>query len=253
MNLYNAILENKHFHDLNPLVFGGETCSPGYSFGYNIRDFWLVHYIVSGKGYYENNGKTYEVNTGNIFIIRPNEVTKYYTGQENNWTYIWIGFDGALAENFSSLPLVVDLKSNIFKEMLSVEGLINSKEEFLAGKLFLLYSELFCDKVSSKYTEAVKNFIYNNYMSNTSVETIANSLNLNRRYLSRIFKQDTGVTIQEYILETRFCKAFELLSNGYSVKDAAYMVGYSDPFVFSKLFKKHTGRTPASVKVKSKY
>ncbi len=245
----DIFIENRHFHELNPLIFGSHDCPPYHSFGFAERSFCLIHYVVSGKGKYILDDTEYSVNAGQIFIIPAERMTKYYT-EDEPWTYIWIGFDGSLSSSFYRLPPVMNLNSDIFHQMFDgVSGNI-LKEEFLTGKLYELYSMLFSDNktVSSSYTQAVINYIDNNYMSDISVEAIACGMNLDRRYLSRIFKRDTGKTIRDFILEVRMSRATHLLSEGHSVRETAALVGYSDQFVFSKAYKKVFNVSPQKVK-----
>lgn len=246
----DVFIQNRHYHELNPLIFGSHDCPPFHSFGFATRSHCLIHYVVSGKGKYILNGTEYDVNAGQIFIIPAEKLTKYYT-ESDPWSYIWIGFDGSLANKFYRLPPVMNINSDIFLTML--DGINNKnvvKEDFLTAKLFELYSLLFYGRntVSSSYTQTVMNFIENNYMSDISVEAIASGVNLDRRYLSRIFKRDTGKTLREYITEVRLAHATMLLGEGYSVRETASLIGYADQFSFSKAYKKAFNKPPKSDK-----
>ena len=85
-------------------------------------------------------------------------------------------------------------------------------------------------------------------MENVSIEEISKLLGLNRKYLSRIFKDAYGVTMQEYLIDRRLSEASKLLKTGCSVEETAYLVGYNDPFGFSKAYKKRYGNSPSSEK-----
>ena len=82
-------------------------------------------------------------------------------------------------------------------------------------------------------------------LSELRVEEIADRLHLDRRYLSRIFKEKTGETLQEYIVSTRMAVAKKALLEGLSVASTAERCGYTDVFVFSKMFKRRFGISPA--------
>lgn len=243
-------IQNKNFTELNPLFCGSEKCESGHSFGPNVRNHYIIHYVISGCGTLENENGKHEINQGNIFIIRPGEVTTYYASQKNPWEYIWIGFDGKLAKKLDDFPDVFFLKNaSVFFDMLKCDDMKSMREEFLAAQLFLLYRELFkTHDTDSKHTHRVANYIKCNYMQDLSVESIAESIHLDRRYLSRIFKQDYGMSIKEFIIEERMSHARELLENGYSVRQASLMVGYTDVFNFSKMFKKFYKIPPSKTK-----
>ncbi|MNP47625.1 HTH-type transcriptional regulator YesS [compost metagenome] len=69
-------------------------------------------------------------------------------------------------------------------------------------------------------------------------------------YLSKLFKQETGLTLTEYITEIRIRKAKQLLrsSPGMKVHKIGAEVGYPDPAYFNKLFKRMVGVTPNEYK-----
>ena len=106
--------------------------------------------------------------------------------------------------------------------MLDVGGIKNTRTEFLTGKLYEFISHVFeGETVKKDYVKAASDFIKNNSMNNISVASIAAELNLNSRYLSRLFKVKKGITIQEYIVEVKMKKACSLLSGGFNVSETA--------------------------------
>jgi AraC-like DNA-binding protein len=85
-------------------------------------------------------------------------------------------------------------------------------------------------------------------MENVTISGIAESLGLNRKYLARIFKESRGISMQECLISKRLHEAKKLLLSGYGASESAYMVGYSDPFGFSKAFKNKYGVPPSAMK-----
>lgn len=67
-------------------------------------------------------------------------------------------------------------------------------------------------------------------------------------YLSRLFKQEKGMSFTSYVLERKMERARMALMNGARVYDAAAMIGYRDVSYFTKMFRKYWGVTPSSVK-----
>lgn len=79
-----------------------------------------------------------------------------------------------------------------------------------------------------------------------SLEKIADKLFLNPAYFSRLFKQHTGTTFTDYLIELRMEKAKELLSLGrYKVYEVSQMIGYRSEKYFFRIFKQYTGCSPA--------
>lgn len=249
--LRNVPLINREYGELNPVIFGEASYDKSNSFGPAQRDYYLMHYIVEGSGVYTTPGGDYKIKKGDIFIIRPGETTTYVGDDDNPWHYIWIGFTGKLAEKFDSLGYVLPFKSNLFVEMLDAFDLENMCEEYLTSKLFMLYYELFsAQKAKSHFAKKAKDYVDSYYMEGISVESISEALNINRRYLSRIFKRKYSITLGEYLIKIRMEKGLMFLQKGNSVAQAAKLTGYNDQFNFSKMFKKFYGISPSSVRKK---
>lgn len=92
-------------------------------------------------------------------------------------------------------------------------------------------------------------FIDENYYKDISVKTTAAKFFLNESYLSRIFKEKTGVRFTDYLISIRMKKAMQLISlNRYKIYEISEMVGYNSTKYFSKAFSKYTGMTPQQYK-----
>ena len=118
-------------------------------------------------------------------------------------------------------------------------------EHRIASLLFQLYAKLFEEKTDkNNYVSQVQGRIHASYMEPLRVEEIADRLNLNRRYLSRLFKQNTGKSIQEYLIAVRMEEARQRLEEGHSVAASARLCGYEDVGNFSKMFKQYFGSSP---------
>ncbi len=241
---HNIVLINRKFMDLNPLFLGFEFCRPEKSFGPAVRNYTLIHYVAKGRGRVFKNNIWHEVSAGKAFVILPGEVVTYVADREEPWYYQWIAFDGALSARFSELETVIDFPEGLVQEMLETEE-NNMREYRVASLLFRLYAELFESRVQhNHYVRRVEDHIHALYMQEMTVEGIANAINLNRRYLSRIFKEKTGKTIQEYLIEVRMEEAKKCLLRGFSVEESAKLCGYEDTCNFSKMFKRLEGISP---------
>lgn len=249
MAVKSVILNNRRFADLNPIDIGWENCRPGHCYGPAIRRYTLLHYVEDGCGALYKDGKVYPVQKGQIFIILPGEVTKYVADGEHPWVYRWIAFDGALSEKFRELSPVVSLPEDLFPRVPNTGEFHGIVEYALAGQLYAMMSELFASgKHRNHYVRQVKDYIKSSYMRELRVEQIAESLSLDRRYLSRLFKEKTGQSVQEYLISVRMEEARKLLSEGYGVGETAMLCGYNDTCNFSKMFKRICGVSPAKWK-----
>lgn len=243
---YSYLVVNKGFKELNPLISGYEKCRAGHFFGPAIREYYLLHFVKSGKGIYKVGQKIHQVKSGQVFLIKPGEVTYYKADERGPWEYIWIGFDGNLSHKFASLPYVFEMNGRPFCDIFLAQDYKNCREEFLAAKLFEIYCELFESKEKPKkeYVRQACDYIKANYANDISVKTIAELIGIERTYLSKIFKEKTRETVREYIINIRLDKARAFLENGSNVSEAARLCGYRDVFNFSKMFKKKYGVPP---------
>nr|WP_269431690.1 AraC family transcriptional regulator [Bacillus sp. JCM 19034] len=82
-------------------------------------------------------------------------------------------------------------------------------------------------------------FIEHNYMNKITISEIADFIGLDRSYLCSIFKKNIHCSIQEYLIQLRINKSCTLLKQSdLSIGNIAKAVGYQDPFLFSRTFKK---------------
>ena len=243
-------VDNRGFVELNPLSFGAESCRPGKFFGPARREHYLIHFIYRGEGELRNARGKYVVKAGQAFLIRPGEVCKYISSEDNPWVYTWIGFTGRLAARFDNVPDVFEFGEDVISRLSALLGEENGLEERLCSFLFSLTADVAPYIAKNDRIKQVYDFVDVHYMHSVRVEDIADALHINRKYLARIFMERTGQTIKEYLTERRLAEAEKLLRAGHSVAETALMVGYADSFNFSKAFKKKNGFSPKAVKRK---
>ena len=245
----NLLLTNRGLRDLNPLDAGYERCLPSKSFGPHVRTYKPIHYVLAGRGTFYAHGQAYPVEAGQAFLILPGEMTTYTADSADPWHYCWIGFDGLLSAAFSRLEPVLTLPGELFAPLISAAPGDPAPEYRLSAMLFMLYDRLLADGGSENHhVRRVETFIRSNYMLPLRVEEIAGKLNLNRRYLGRLFKDHTGKTMQEFLIDVRLEAARLHLRRGCSVAEAARLCGYEDVTNFSKMFKRKTGRSPSAIR-----
>jgi len=113
------------------------------------------------------------------------------------------------------------------------------------------------DKLKNNYGEKfalfneVKQYITDNLKEDINLKDTASRFNLSPYYFSRTFKKVFGYNFSDYLNLIRIDEAKKLLKdNSLSVKEICYLVGYSDPNYFSKVFKKYEGVTPTEYRDK---
>jgi len=99
-----------------------------------------------------------------------------------------------------------------------------------------------------KAVEKAKKYIEDNYWSqDVSLDYLSERIFINPSYLSKVFKREIKYSVTEYLTEVRLKKAKEIMDSrsDLQISAIASQVGYSDPFYFSKLFKKSFGVSPS--------
>ena len=240
--------------DIVPIRAGYQRCSPGYNWGPVTRNSYTIQYVLDGCGTVYKNGQKFEVNSTECFILRPGETFRLHSDSVFPWTYIWIGFTHSLdiPELYSEDVFPAKDLEELFLKIAECNTSSNQPLEpllisYIWELIFLLkkrhMSEVEQQTRPDYYVNAACQLIHDNY-SEITVDAIAGELKLNRCYLSRIFKEKIGMTIQTYLVNMRLDVAKDLLYHGYSVTMTGMMVGYSDTASFSRAFKKFYSMSP---------
>ncbi len=97
----------------------------------------------------------------------------------------------------------------------------------------------------------VKDYVEAHICSHVYLSDVARHTNMNASYLSRIFKQRTGMGFVTYVTGEKMKRAARLLEGGrYKVREVASLLGIEDQYYFNKLFKKAYHMTPTEYAAK---
>lgn len=100
----------------------------------------------------------------------------------------------------------------------------------------------------------VAHFVEKNYDKSLSLNDAAELVHLSPKYLSRIFKEDTGAHFHDYLIMVRLEKAEELLrTTGYNINQIADKLGYKNAVSFIRIFEKMKGETPTAYRRHSNF
>lgn len=98
---------------------------------------------------------------------------------------------------------------------------------------------------NAKVVETAKDYI-RSQLKELSLEAVAEVVHMNPNYFSQFFKQKTGQTFTEYVVQAKMEKAAELLQDiRYRTYEVSEMVGYSNPKNFTRTFRDYYGMTPS--------
>lgn len=278
-NLLFSVFQDERFMDLTIYQYGYEKCEPLHSFGPYVRNNYLFHYVMSGKGRLHANdeaGNTtyYDIEAGNGFIIEPGYVNTYYADNDQPWEYIWVEFGGLRAKECMELAglsyktpvysvAIPEYGPTLQERMMTIVRSQNASNMERIGHLYLFmdclikYSaskkQLQGGKLSEFYAREAVMYIEHNYNKDITVEDIAQKCKLDRSYFGKVFKKVVGESPQEFLIHYRMTKAADALITGdESIGDIGMAVGYPNLLHFSRAFKGVYGVSPREYRQKNK-
>ncbi len=252
----SKILDASHRPSVLVRMSGWEACQPGHSFGPFIRNYYLLHYVVKGKGIFTVNGKNYSISAGDGFLIHPYVSSYYKADDQAPWEYYWVGWEGPCSHevlqnlHFTADDAVVHCENirqvtDLFQRIFSCYEKGQNPYELL-GYFYLVMSHFMysIERENPVVAHAVE-YIRSHYEQDITVEDVAAALSVSRSHLYRLFQTYLRQSPKQYLLNLRLNKAIGLLeSSSLPVGDVAAACGFSDAAHFSHLFKQKTGRTP---------
>ena len=257
---YKGIYLNK---EIQFSFCGYEDCKKGHKFGPFVRNYFIIHYIKSGKGTFEIGTRKYHLEKKQGFLIVPNVETTYYADNKEPWSYYWLAFNGT-----SILPLLNKMNLSLSNPVFTYEGDTDigrlftetlepaqSNDIAYLRQMRLLYTFLHEISIGRnledtkadqdiyilKATQYIKAYLH----KSISVTEIADYIGIDRSYLTRIFKNHFQLSVKESMIQLKIDTAKDMLKKkNLTIKHIANAVGYVDSFGFSRMFKGKTGYSP---------
>lgn len=257
--------------DISVNHYGMQRCAPNNRYGPKTRPYYLIHYVVKGKGIFYCKGKEFNIKENDIFLIRPNEETIYTADAEDPWQYYFVAFSGADADNiihridwkdgYVFTPKNGKSVCSIMKSLFMIKRNDMIGDCLVLSSVYKLFAELLaggtkdCDAVQTADDTGVsdermilnkaKQYIEESLADVISVDELAKKVGFHRSSLYRLFKKELGISVTQYILGRRMDKAaYYLLNTRLSVSEIAYMAGFSDYAHFYRTFRKTFDFTP---------
>ncbi len=218
-----------------------------------------VMLITDGSGSFSFKGEIFSLEKGDLIFGFQGE--NFFGNPNSDCKYMYINFSGNRAEELFR-RFVITPKTRCFKGFDGIiplwrDSLLSASEATidLASESILLYtfSRLFKnatsrDSLISKLLEISDTEFTD---PDLSVTSISDALGYNPKYISHVFKEKMGVSYSEYLRNLRIKYAVSLFDHGIdSVKNVAFLSGFSDPLYFSTVFKKSLGVSPKDYKSK---
>jgi AraC-like DNA-binding protein len=227
----------------------------------------IIIYCTNGKGWIKMNNKRFPLQAGDFTIISSGVPHSYGSDKETPWTIHWFhlqektpgslqnslpGHDTKLVHNIDYDEERISIFDKIYA---TFTGGYSSDLLLFANLLFGYFfasliqpqafknNNLMCS--GTTISEKAIQFMKANIKSVLTVHEIATQCDLSVSFFSRKFKHETGYTPVEYLNYLKIQKACQLLHlSKLRVNALITEIGITDPFYFSRLFKKQMGVSP---------
>lgn len=241
------------------------------------HDSFELYYLVSGDRKYITNEKIYIITPDSITLTKPNTLHATNGGSYSrvviNFTrdflcsYYTEQYADMLLSCFSSqmIPMSIVKKNERIKSLFFtiLEHYQNQRydafAQFLGELLLTLYNivqdypDLKSDDNIPQKVKSILDYIYSHTTQIETVDDVANEFFISKYHLMHLFKKYVGVSIMEYITNTKIMLACKyLLSSDKSIHEISVLCGFSSCSYFCKLFKKRMHLTPSDYRNKKK-
>ncbi len=241
---------------------------------YRIReegcDQHILIYCTDGEGWFSIHGKRNKVKANQFFIIPRGVPHAYGCQNDKPWSIYWLHFSGTLASRFydarpgtqtiaPSKVARIDDRIQLFEEIIQNLEMGYSQEN-LAYANICLWHFLASFKYISQFRQIRKIrekdivedaifFMKEHLNQKLTLEEMAREAELSASHFSMIFRKKTARSPMDYLIHLRIQKACQLLdASGLRINEVAPMVGYEDPYYFSRIFKNIMGVSPVAYK-----
>ena len=243
-------------------------------FSYHYHDFHKVVIFISGKAAYHIEGKSYQLKPWDILLVNrhaihrpeidssvPYERFILWIQNDIPWQELLKCFQKADDRSYNLVRLNSTLQEKMKDILFELESSAKSDgygKDILTQSLFLQFmvylNRIFLEKQyifdKKSYTfdsqiASVLQYINHNLKEDLSVENLAARYYVSKYHLMRKFKEETGYTLHNYIVNKRLLMARTLISEGIPITKAAQESGFSEYSTFSRAYRKQFKVSPS--------
>lgn len=248
----------------------------------HLHNEYEIYYLLEGERYYFIDRQTYHVKQGSLVLIRPNQIhqtssvgslghDRYLIGLgeqpfgdffastgELSLSGFFKHYSGVMELSPEDCVLTTTLMTRIADELQQQKPGYRHNAMSGLSQLFIHISRRLPGTSGStspaalstqsrhRKVDEVAAYIADNYSQPLSLDSIAAHFFLSKCYLSRIFKEATGFTVNEYLNMTRIRQARHLLMNtSLSITAVSEALGYDSITYFERVFKSYADASPS--------
>lgn len=246
---------------------------------YHYHDFDKITIFIQGKVNYMIEGRSYDLKPYDIVLVKQGDIHKLTV--DNSCPYeriiVYISpnfmnayqtenydlsycFKKAEKEHSNVLRIPSPGKSSLFRSISQLEhsftdgGYASDLYRQVMFLEFMIHLNRAARKNRLEYIDtdncnekvlAILDYVGEHLCDNLSIDLIADQFYISKYYMMRLFKQETGYTLGQYISQKRLLLAKELLSSGIPGTQVCYDCGFKDYSTFSRAYKQLFGVTPS--------
>lgn len=256
------------------------TDSTSKEFEYHYHDFHKLLIFLSGSVSYSVEGREYDLIPGDIVLIRAGEIHRpvvhentpykriivyisdeFFTEHQKDGCNLFHCYEESGRQHSNLIRLSQLLSNRLSTAATDLADSFQKKDSTTALyqkvkfiEYMILLNRVLVEEQITYLTAGtvnpvvldIMNFINEHISDDLSIDSIAQSIFLNRSYIMHLFKSETGYTIGKYITEKRLFLANRYISQGLSMTDACYRSGFKTYTTFYQAYKKKYHVSPKS-------
>ena len=209
---------------------------------YHYHDFDKITIFIRGKVNYMIEGRSYDLKPYDIVLVKQGDIHRLTVDNscpyERIIVYISPNFMNAYQTDNYDLSYCFQKAAKEHSNVLRIPS-------FEKSSLFRSISQLEHSFTDGGYASELYRQVGEHLCENLSIDLIADQFYISKYYMMRLFKQETGYTLGQYISQKRLLLAKELLSTGAPGTQVCYDCGFKDYSTFSRAYKQLFGVTPS--------
>ena len=232
--------------------FGITYPNPNFHIKRTDATYFILEYIMSGKGYLVVDGRTHELKANDVYLLEPGSAHEYYADKNDPFKKIWVNFKSDVFFNilneyglkqtyvFHDTDILQEMSRIIELEKVSVynDNIYKSASKYLFEIFMKLAEKNQANTQSSSIAQQILAELDKAIDSSVSIDDICNSLFISRSKMIREFKKHYHQTPHAYLLGRKIGFAKMLLQETtHSIRSIASHLGFSDEHYFANVFK----------------
>lgn len=239
----------------------------------NLQSY-LFFVVTDGSGKLNYDDVNYSLQRGDCVFLNCDKSYAHETSSDDLWSLSWIHFDGTtlwpIYEKYllrggrpvfhpKDLKPFLEIYDKLFKIANSADYIRDMK---INSELSSLLVEIMAEswnpvendgKKAKRDMMPVKQYLDEHFNEKIVLDELASVFYINKFYLTRVFKEQFGVSINTYLQQIRITRAKQMLRfTDYTLESIGVLCGMGEPNYFSRIFKKVEGIAPIEYRKKWK-